>query len=430
MTPRRETRICNFGINHEGISVWFCLSLGLSMLLASLSLHAQQFRVLHNFTGGGDGALPEAGVTMDKAGNLYGTTFYGGSSGLGVVYKLSNKGGWPLSRLYSFSGGNDGSTPYARVVFGPDGSLYGTTASGGSSLCDGTGCGTVFNLKPPPTRPTSVLSPWNETVVYRFQGIPDGAGPGGGDIMFDSAGDIYGTTISGGTGVCGTYGCGTVYKLTRSGGNWTESILYSFTGGSDGFSPWGGLVFDKAGNIYATSTSGGTNDSGAIVQLTPSEGGWTEITIHEFTGGSDGGQPYSGLLIDSSGNFYGTTRCGGANGGGTVFELTPAGGGYNFSVLYGFTGPSCIGPEANLVMDAAGNLYGTTVEGGTYGCGAAFKLSPSAGGWTYMSLHDFNCSSDGAWAAGELAIDANGNIYGTTFLPEGNYAGNVFEITP
>ena len=222
-------------------SFGFCITLtvGFALLvLMSTSTQAQTFAVQHTFTGQGDGGQPTAGLTW-LAGNLYGTTSTGGA-GYGTVFKLSRSGsGWILSTLYTFRGGSDGANPQARVVFGPDGALYGTTTYGGAGL------GTVFRLRPPASVCRSVQCPWNETVLYRFAGGNDGAGPAYGDLAFDSAGNIYGTTAAGGMG-CGPYGgCGVVFKLTQSGGAWTETVLFAFEHGN-GQTPYSGVVFDSA----------------------------------------------------------------------------------------------------------------------------------------------------------------------------------------
>ena len=216
----------------------FLLFVFLFMTLTAPPVQAQTFKVIYNFTGGQDGAVPYTGLTMDQAGNFYGTTLGGGSAGNGTVFRLSRKGsGWVLTPLYSFQGGTDGAIAYARVVFGPDGSLYGTTAGGGYYVgsCADFGCGTVYNLKPAATVPPAALSPWEETVLYRFSDGSDGASPGTGNLVFDQAGNLYGTTTKGGSqGVnCASY-CGTIYELTLSKGSWTESVLYAFTNSADG----------------------------------------------------------------------------------------------------------------------------------------------------------------------------------------------------
>src|SRR5208337_509555 len=203
-----------------------------AIVVSPQGAEAQTFAVLHSFTGAADGGYPAAGLTLDRSGNLYGTTYDGNGIGYGKIFKLSHpNGGWVFTPLYSFSGGNDGANPIARVVFGPDGSLYGTTFAGGGSGCssgDSVGCGTVFNLRPPPTRPRSVFQPWNETVLFRFTGGADGGNPGNGDLILDKAGTMYGTTGLGGIyGSCNGYACGTVFQLTHSNGSWQESVLYN-----------------------------------------------------------------------------------------------------------------------------------------------------------------------------------------------------------
>ena len=414
---------------------------GCSLVLVSAipAAWGQTYTVIHNFGGGLDGAEPSAGLTIDSAGNLYGPTFEG-DAGTGTVYKLSHhSGGWLLSPLYLFPGGSDGSVPYARVIFGPSGALYGTTGFGGEGPCQTyyhTGCGTVFSLQPQPHPPATPLTLWNEQVLYRFSGGSDGANPYSGDVVFDSAGSIYGTTYNGGAQAC-SGGCGVVYKLTPSGGSWSESVLYAFTG-LDGTHPWAGVTFDHAGNLYGTTVYGGAYNAGTIFELTPSGSGWVEHVIYSFTGGSDGGNPYAGLIFDASGNLYGAAGSGGAGGGGTVFELTPSGGGWNSATLYSFsgaTGQFAPGPVANLVLDSAGSLYGTTHADGTYYYGSVFKLTPSGGGWNYSSLHDFTGGADGGYPRSNIVFDRSGNMYGTA--AEGGTAncgqascGVIFQIAP
>ena len=393
--------------------------------------------IIHNFTGGQDGGNPYTGLTMDKAGNLYGTTYYGGHD-FGTVFRLKRSGSnWTLNPLYSFFGQTygDGGLPDARVIVGPDGSLYGTTEVGGGTDCfGGVGCGTVFNLRPKPTAcltgPNSC--PWTETVLYRFSGGPDGGSPDG-DLLFDQAGNIYGTTQYGGANDNGV-----VYELTPSGGSWTESVLYSFRGGSDGGVPYAGVIFDQAGNLYGTTRAGGdlgcsfigNYGCGTVFQLTPSGSGWAENVLYNFTGGNDGGLPNAGLISDKSGNLYGATITFGAGGGGTVFELTPSNGSWTLKTLHSFTGAPLVanGPHGTLVMDGAGNLYGTTVSGPVY-YGTVFELSPSNGGWTYKDLYDFTGGSDGEFPYCNVVIDAKGNLYGTTYGGGSQGVGVVWEIT-
>ena len=430
-----------------------------SFLFLALPIQPQTFTVLHTFTGEQqDGASPYAGVTIDRAGNLYGTTAYGGSPGspacrygpgCGTVFKLTHKNStWILDPLHSFAGGNDGADPGAGVIFGPDGSLYGTTAEGGSGGCSGDygGCGTVFNLKPAVSACKSAVCPWTETVLYAFEGGTGGSAPG--DLTFDQAGNIYGTA-GGGIGKCDQGGdpCGLVYELEHSSGGWTENVIYRFTG-SDGGTPASGVIFDDHGNLYGTTEVGGDlacdppYGCGTVYQLTPSPSGWTERVLYSFSSEPNLVFPLSGLVFDSVGNLYGTTT-GGGDGGGAVFELSPSGNNWTFTTLYTFplnTG----GPYASLTMDAAGNLYGTTVYGGqpdcngSFGCGNVFKLTPGNGGWTYTSLHNFTGLSDGGYPYAPVILDANGNLYGTTPFGGTSYycsaygigCGVVFEITP
>lgn len=395
------------------------------------AVQAQTLNDLHYFSGP-DGATPEAGLTIDAAGNLYGTTSAGGA-GYGTVFKMSLKNGhWVINQLYSFAGGNDGDDPEARVVFGPDGALYGTTSEGG-----GADAGTVFVLRPPLSSCKSALCPWNETVIYRFTGGLDGGDPEYGDLTFDKDGNIYGTASEG-----GAYDYGVVYKLTRSGNNWTQSVLYNFANNPDGATPLSGVIFDKAGNLYGTTQYGGgragcgTFGCGVVFQLTPSDSGWTETIIHAFKADqTEGNFPVGGLYIDSSGNLYGTTCYGGTTFGGTVFEMSPAGGGsWTFTLLNNglplYDGFIVAGPLGNLNMDSAGNLYGTTYGGGIYDGGTVFKLTPSSGQWTYTSLHDFEDQQDGYYPYGTVVFDKAGNMYGTTEGAGGGVPGVVFQIVP
>jgi uncharacterized repeat protein (TIGR03803 family) len=395
------------------------------------SAQGQTFTVLHNFTGP-DGVLPWGGLVTDQAGNLYGTT-RGGNSG-GQAYKLFYRGSWLITPLYTFQGGNDGNDPHAGVVFGPDGTLYGTTWNGGGQGCT-LGCGTIFNLRPPATAPFLAITPWTETVPHRFQGPPDGENPAFGTLVFDASGAAYGTTEFGGNQVgCSRGSCGTVFKLTRSGGQWTESVIYAFASDADGAQPLGGIIFDDAGNLFGTTYQGGQYGYGTVFELTPSQGGWTKTILHHFTGGDDGAQPAAALLRDDSDNLYGSTTEGGQYGsGGTVFEISPSGGGWNFSVLYGFVRGQ--GPFGPLISDNAGNLYGTTVNGGLFSAGTVFELSPSADGWTYTPLHDFTNGTDGGQPICPVLIGSDGALYGTASTGGGlqycsGGCGVVWRITP
>jgi uncharacterized repeat protein (TIGR03803 family) len=394
------------------------LALAVLFVAAAGAAQAQTYQVIHNFVGGIDGSEPTYGITIDAAGNLYGTTF-DGDAGTGTAYKVSHKStGWSLTSLYIFAITGNGVIPYSTLVIGADGKLYGTTGFGGVGSCMAyghSGCGTVFSLQVPITLCHSAYCPWTEVPLYKFTGHSDGSNPYGATLVFDRAGNLYGTTYGGGGGSCPS-GCGLVFKLTPSGGGgWTESVLYTFTGGSDGASPWSGVTIDPAGNLYGTTSAGGAGN-GTVYQLSPSGGGYTEKTLHAFQRTTDGGNPYSGLIFDHSGNLYGATQYGGANGGGTVFEMTPSGGGWNFNVLYAFAGSGgglAKGPVGNLVMDSAGNIFGSTLGDGAYSFGAIFKLTNSGSGWTYTSLHDFTNGLDGGSPRSNVVFDAAGNMYGT-----------------
>jgi hypothetical protein len=403
---------------------------------------AQTFNVIYAFRGGNDGAFPYAGVTMDGAGRLYGTTYAGGAyttcghgEGCGVVYQLVYRGsGWSINPLHQFGETNDGAQPEARVVFGPDGTLYGTTSSGGNYIqtCGLFGedgyCGTVFNLRPPPSVCKTALCPWLETVIYRFNGT-DGNQPASADLTFDHAGNAYGTTSASGVPACLDAGCGNVFELSPSGGGWNESVLYQFTAEFEtgNYGPTNRVIFDNAGNLYGTVVGG-------VFELTPGEGGWLENLIYPFGEFSNGGN--AGLITDQSGNFYGVSANGGEYGAGTAFELSPSGSGWTPTILYNFgQGTSGSTPLSTLVMDAAGNLYGTTQLGGQFGFGTAFKLTRSQGSWLYTSLHDFTSGSDGGNPYGQLILDDAGNVFGTTeaggnACRQGPGCGVVFEITP
>ena len=417
----------------SAIALVTAMTLGL-VIAATPVAGAQNFRVIHNFTDGLDGGLPFAGLTIDAAGNLYGTTPSGGivtgqcsPHGCGGVYKLKAAGsGFVLTPLYNFAAGSDGNFPQSRVTIGPDGNLYGTTVTGGgegSCFYSGSGCGTVFQLKASATVPKSALAPLEETVLYRFTGGNDGGQPQG-NVVFDQSGNIYGVTYQG-----GTTNAGVIYQLSPSGGGWTETVLYSAQNNGDGANPVF-LTIGRSGSLYGVFNNGGTYGFGAIFQLSHSASGWTEQTLHSFTGGEGGESPVS-LIIDAAGNLYGMTYSGGNFGGGTVFALTSSNGSYLFRTVYslGHEDEGC-NPQNALVMDAVGNLYGTASQCGEYNWGAVFKLS-LAGVPTYTSLHDFTFeASDGNNPTSNLVFDARGSVYGTAQFGGSSDVGVVFEITP
>ena len=422
----------------------FCL-----VTLSLSAAQAQTFTVIHSFTGNQDGAQPYASLTLDT-GKLYGTATAGGNRnqqtqcwrvGCGNVFRLTqHNSGWVLDPLYIFQGESDGAAPAGPVNFGPSGLLYGTTFAGGviGSDCDISyaGCGVVFTLQPPPSACHSVTCFWTEKVIYEFVDEEDGFAPEGA-LAFDQAGNVYGTTSAGAGGPCG-FGCGIVYQLMRSGSGWAETTLSEYTYGNEGPAELYGLIIDPTGNLYGASNTGGTENFGSVYEVTRSGSNWETIVLHSFTDLGTGARADGGLVMDVAGNLYGTTADGGASGGGIVFELSPSDGGWNYSVITNLVGPG-LGPQGSLAIDAAGNLYGTTYGGGLFQCGNIFKLMPSGGHWTFTDLHDFTCGDDGGNPAGGVIVDAGGNIFGTTYMygPSGancavgaNTCGVVWEITP
>jgi uncharacterized repeat protein (TIGR03803 family) len=408
----------------------------LVLLVASVGrVQAQTLTRLYDFQSN-QGDMPIAGLAMDRAGNLYGTASRGGIQ-FGSAYQLSRKdSGWVFNLLHTFigNGTNDGAIPYAGLTFGPDGALYGTTYQGGGDASGQCfyGCGTVYNLRPPPSACKAALCPWNETVIYRFAGGADGAYPGYGNLIFDRAGNLYGTTTYGGAG------WGTVYELTPSNGGWTETVLYRFSGAADGWRPWGPVTLDAAGNLYGTTYYGGNpgcgqDGCGTIYQLSPSAAGWKHTVLYSFQGGDDGELPTAGLVFDTSGNLYGGTRLGGSGTGGTIFQLTPSVNGWTFNLLCGLSGASPYneGPVNNLTFDAAGNLYGTA-RYDPDGVGMLFQVVPQGDGWTCNLIYSFRLSGEYGpdQPNGSVILDSNGNIYGTTAYGGRSGAGTIWKITP
>lgn len=312
--------------------------------------------------------------------------------------------------LYSFMGGSDGAEPLAGLTADAYGNLYGATYFGGGKGCRKQGCGTIFEVMPGGT----------ETVLHSFKGGSDGRVPYAG-LILDAQSNLYGTASAGGGSGCYGKGCGTVFELASGGG---ETVLHSFTG-ADGSFPRGVLITDAEGNLFGTTGDGGTSGYGTVFKLTPKG---TETILHSFTLGSDGGYPSSGPIADSSGNLFGTTYIGGASHLGTVFEVTSEGA---ESVLYSFCGrANCIDgayPTAGLIADAQGNLYGTTLEGGSQDFGTVFKLTRTG---TEAVLYSFTGKSDGGLPIAGLIADSRGNLYGTTQRGGALGYGTVFKVTP
>jgi uncharacterized repeat protein (TIGR03803 family) len=384
-----------------------------SLLVPALPARALSFTVLHTFTGGSDGANPLAGLTVDRFGNLYGTAQNGGL-GYGSAFELKHTASvWTYQVLYSFASGSDGAGPVARLIAGPLGRLYGTTPQGGG------GGGTVFDLGSSPKH-----DPRKERAIYRFLNSGFGSQPSSGDLTFDAAGNIYGTTSYGGSS-----NNGTVFKLNRTPRGWRETVLRSFGAVGDGAVPVGGVVLDGAGNLYGTTSAGGTYGYGTVFALTPSASGWRETILHNFQEQSDGAVPYAGLTFDSLGNLYGAATEGGTAGGGTIFELTPSASGWTFNVVFSVPGWGISGTFRTVVVDASGNIYGTTHCDGAYSQGSAFELTRSGSTWSYTALHDFTGGADGGFVFSNPAFDRHGNVFGTTQVGGAGF-GVVWEISP
>jgi uncharacterized repeat protein (TIGR03803 family) len=344
-------------------------------------------------------------LLRDGKGNIYSMTYDGGTSNFGTVFKRDKAGKETV--LHSFRKRGDGGCPY----FGPllrdaGGNLYGATSDGGDA-----GLGVIFKLN----------SDGKETLLHSFAGAPDGAYPMAG-LVQDAAGNFYGTTLQGGSGACPYGGCGTVFKLDAAG---RETVLYSFSGGADGRYPYANLVRDEAGDLYGTTTGGGGYacdrpwGCGTVFRLRKGK----LTVLHTFAGGKDGAIPYAGVVRDRAGNLYGTTNQGGGYGLGTVFKLDKNG---KETVLHRFSGlPDGALPGAGLILDAAGNLYGTTAAGGS-GAGTVFKLD-SKGNETV--LYHFPRGVDGSIPQAGLIRDAAGNLYGTT-TNGGAGHGVVFKLAP
>ena len=375
-------------------------------------------QVLYSFTGGSDGGDAATGLVFDGKGNLYGTTIIGGTSQCGTVFELTSQASppWPETVLHNFGCYADGKNPHGGVTFDRNGNLDGTTVSGGSGgSCSSDGCGIVFQL-----------TPNTENVLHNFTGSADGFGPGGG-VVFDPSGDVYGMTPDG-----GAHSEGTVYELSRTGRQWREKVIHAFTGGTDGgVGSLGSLLRDAAGNLYGVAEVGGAHADGAVFKLrATSKKRWKLTTLYAFKGQPDGGSPYGGLVAGANGDLYGTTYYGGAGGLGSVFELARgARGRYRERVLYSFQGGSDgSSPTATLVLKN-GELYGTTsAGGGSCGCGTVFKVDTRSGSETV--LHAFGSGNDGAYPYYGMTLDASGNLYGTTVAGGSFGQGIVFEVTP
>ena len=441
---RKETGDPAITSNNK-IPALFVIGLALlsGFLLTSAALTGSTEKVLYNFcsvTNCIDGVAPNGGLTLDNAGNLYGTTVGGGGvgdcppAGCGTVFKLTlNQGKWTEQVLYGFT-----SPPNAGLVSDKHGNIYGTTnLDGTGQYCpfDFGGCGTVFEL-------ISHNGKWTKKILYSFcsaQNCVDGDGPVAG-LMIDKAGNLYGTTAAGGASGCGGPGCGTVFELTHKNGNWTESTLYAFTSGKDGDTPFGGLTIDSSGNLYGTTIEGGGSGCGGagcgtIFELVRNNGKWTENVLHALTG-KDGQHPQASLVFDSRGNLYGTAAYGGLYTCnhvtcGTAFELTLKGGKWTEKVLRSFNGTSDGAYPTGLTFDTTGKLYGATYGGGAYGYGTVFELLLDHGRWTEKVLHNFPPGGRDGTNPESLILGTAGKLYGTALQGgDHNNSGAVFEVTP
>lgn len=373
-----------------------------------------KFKVLHAFGNGEDGAGTWGSLLLDKQGNLYGSTGGGGLYGYGTAFELTPKSNrkWQESILHSFDrNGQDGYQSTAALILDKAGNLYGATQLGGNY-----GYGTVFELTPG-------SGGWTETIIFSFD-LTDGCCPSGG-LVIGAGGVLYGAG-------------GAAFELLHESGGWNERVLHRFNGKhGDGYGPYAAPILDGQGNLFGTTEYGGvqcgTSSCGVVYELSPEAGGkWKERILHRFHG-SDGQFPGGALIMDASGDLYGTT----VNGGsylGVVFKLTREDNDrWKETVIYSFrSGTSGSGPGGGVVQDKAGNLYGTTIYGGSPNCdcGVVYKLSPKKNGkWKYTVLHTF-VGSDGAQPDANLILDSKGNLYGTAATGGTYNAGVAFETTP
>ncbi|QGM44656.1 choice-of-anchor tandem repeat GloVer-containing protein [Methylocystis heyeri] len=398
---------------------------------------------LYGFAGGTDAAFPQyVTLAIDGKGALYGTSQYGGSNGLGAVFKLTPPGfgqtAWTETVIHSFSSA-DGAAPLAGLIFDSQGSLYGTTLRGGASAnCPG-GCGTAFKLTPPVTP----AAPWTFTTIFNSDIGTTGSTLLGG-LVFDGLGALYGSAVQG-----GFYGGGVVYQLTPSGlGQWTSAAIYNFSGADGGF-PSSTLITDTSGALYGTTSFGGPAGAGVVFKLMRSGTGctpvtpnlWCQTVLYAFTGGVDGGSAFGGVVMDKSGALYGATKNGGTYNFGVIFKLTPPATQWTQTTLYTFTGGKDGATSFGPLTLAGGALYGTTAYGngggcGGNGCGALFQLRPPAApatNWTLATLHGFSGAADGGNPLGGLAFGALGYgfgaaVYGVTSYGGANGLGTIFAL--
>jgi uncharacterized repeat protein (TIGR03803 family) len=415
----------------HALHIILAVAVAIAAFALAVPVRAQTFQVLYT--------LPtqwfSSQLTMDSSGNLYGVTANNGEfndgeqceDGCGAVFELSRQNSqWVLITLYTFLGVADGFSPQGQLTFGPDG-LYGTTLYGGF-----WGYGTVYRLTPLCETVCNGWLPWKHTVLYSFLGGDCNTGCGGRypttPVTFDQAGSIYGVTEYGGFGNSGT-GQGTAFELSPlsiHGTKWKETQLHAFgKTQSDGIQPQGRLLRDSAGNLYGTTLNGGENNYGTVYELKYAQNTFTEVVLHTFNF-ADGAYPLGGLVADPSGNLYGATY--GGSAGGTVFELSPSGNGWKYTVLYN-SQPGQASSLENLAIDAAGNLYGAGYAGGKFNVGAIYKLTPAENGWVYSDLHDFTGALDGEYPE-SIYLDPRGNLYGSAHCNTSCDTSLIWMVTP
>ncbi len=370
--------------------------------------------VLYNFGGGHDGAIPYSGLVGDGSGALYGTTRAGGANGWGIAFRLTpSKGAYAETVLHDFGSGNDGETPVASVVADALDNLYGTTQSGGDSQC-----GVVYELSPSGTS-------YSERIIYSFRGGGDGCEPRD-RLTLASDGTFYGTTAYG-----GHFNRGTVFALTPSSDGYVESVLLRVGARDGGKFPFGGVVQDAAGDLFAAAPYGADpSESGTVFELRRSGSGYQYAIVHRFKRRNhEGASPAGGLILGAGGSLFGTTLVGGAFGKGVVYALQPSGDGYSETTLFSFNGADGALPSTSLITDASGALYGTAFFGGSHNGGVAFEVGPSSEGYSETVLHAFGGSGDGANPSAELLAGRDGTLYGTTSYGGTYGAGTVFRLT-
>jgi uncharacterized repeat protein (TIGR03803 family) len=393
-------------------------SLFVASILASAAWAANTTKLVYSFAGDTDGEYTDTELVRDSAGNLYGSSVQGGTFGGGTVFQVTPAGIHTV--LYNFTGGADGGEPYKGVTLDSAGNLYGTAVTGGRGACEG-GCGVVYKL-------TNSGGTWTQTVIHAFTGA-DGSGPGA-PVAIDKHGNVFGTTPTGGAD-----GMGTIYRLAPDGsGGYKFRVIHTFTGGADGGGGSAGrMIFDAAGNLYGACTTGGVTGFGTVFKLASVSGQWQLTTLYAFQDQPDGALPYGSVVLDKTGNLYGTTYYAGANDVGTVYKLTHAGGTWTESVLYSFKGGTDgASPISSLVADSAGNFYGTTSDGGASNCscGVIFKMTHANGKWTESVVYRFPGKPSPGFAYNGMISDGAGNFYGATVHGGTGNDGAIYKFTP